>query len=492
MKPRLEIFILACVMLGLAFMAGYRLLVDGVSVSSILGAAVMLTPHLMVAMLAASPFWVGLGLGGIGLTFSIPLQLLYRIEFGMVISGLLVVMVFLRFAFVSRKYSILVSIEDRLMAVVAVVILVRILYDHPGSARMGESGGLAEAFYIGLGVLCYFMMARLTGMGGWAVRSTFRLMLAMLTLVALAQGVIAGREYGWAVAVRSAFGLQLWFLCAMVLSWALGRANRSDPTRGPQILPYLVILGTMILSVVSPFRSRPVFAVGIVMAVAYVHGRLRRLGTVVLAGLGLVVLLWFIAGSDSVPFVVSRSLSTIMPVSETRAAEFSNEFKSSAEFGWGSDFRAALNQMAWARIRERPLAGAGFTFTREELIMQSYASGAQETLLAQLALSGIYHNVVLELAVFCGLPLAALFVIAYLISLVKFIRFAPGISDPDFRMIAAALLGFFVAESGQMLMNGGGRDFYHICMLLGAMRGLRVWVAAREAEVELAASRETP
>lgn len=126
--------------------------------------------------------------------------------------------------------------------------------------------------------------------------------------------------------------------------------------------------------------------------------------------------------------------------------------------------------------------GKGFGFTRDELMMQTYVSGSREQMMSQLATSGIYHNVVIELAVFCGLPLAVLFVLAYLFSLIKFIRFAPGVDDPGFRMMAAALLGFFVAESGQMLMNGGGRDFYYICMLMGTMRGLRVLVAERETE----------
>jgi hypothetical protein len=247
-------------------------------------------------------------------------------------------------------------------------------------------------------------------------------------------------------------------------------------------MPYLIMIGTMILSVITPFRSRPVFAVGIVMAVAYVHGRLRRLGTATLAGLGLIMLLWFIGGSGQVPFVVTRSLSTIMPVSDSMALDYANEFKSSSEFGWGSGFRAELNRMAWARIRERPVMGKGFGFTRDELLMHSYVSGSNEAMVSQLVTSGIYHDAIVELAVFCGLPLAALFVLAYLISLVKFVRFAPGIIDTDFRMMAAALLGFFVAESGQMLMNGGGRDFYYICMLMGAMRGLRFLVAEREAE----------
>jgi hypothetical protein len=288
------------------------------------------------------------------------------------------------------------------------------------------------------------------------------------------------------------FGPQLWFLSAMVFSWSLVRAKRLEPTGAPQILPYLVMIVTLVLSVITPFRSRPLFAVGIVMMVAYVHGRLRRVAVVALAGLAVVALLWQVGGSNRVSFVMTRSLSTIMPVSNNMALEYADKFKSSSEFGWASDFRAELNRMAWERIQERPFAGKGFAFTRDELVMQSYASGTLEALMAQLAVSGIYHNAVIELAVFCGLPLAVLFVLAYLLSLVKFIRFAPAIRDPETRMLAAALVGFIIAESGQMLMNGGGRDFYYICMLMGTMRGLRALMADRAPEAEPAASRGKP
>jgi hypothetical protein len=452
----------------------------------------LLAPHLMVAMMAASSFWVGLGLGGIGLTFSIPLPLMQRLEFGMILMVMLLALVTLRAAFLRRKQSLLSTVEDRLMAVVTVAIVLRILYDRPGSAHMGESGGLAEAFYMGLGAVSYFVMARLITMGEWSARPTSRLMMILLTLGAIVQGVSLGMAEGWETAVRGVFGLQLWFLSALVLSWTLLRAKRGGQTGTPQLLPYLVMAGTMILSVITPFRSRPVFAVGIVMTVAYVHGRLRRLGTVTLGGLALVMLLWYVGGSDRVPFVVTRSLSTIMPVSHDMAVEYANQFGSSSEVGWGSGFRADLNRMAWERIRERPLAGKGFTFSRDELVMQSYISGSREEMMAHLAVSGIYHNVIVELAVFCGLPLAALFVLSYLFSLVKFIRFAPGIRDPDYRMLAAALVGFLVAESGQMLMNGGGRDFYYICLLLGAMRGLRLLLAEREPGLEPVAASGKP
>ena len=46
--------------------------------------------------------------------------------------------------------------------------------------------------------------------------------------------------------------------------------------------------------------------------------------------------------------------------------------------------------------------------------------------------------------------------------------------DPHLLILSAGMIGLFVAESGQMLMNGGSHDFFAICVLLGAMKGIRV------------------
>lgn len=484
MRPKLEIYMLAAALLILAWMAWYKLLVDGYSLSALITAGLMLTPHLMVLMMGASRLWVGAALGGIGLTFTIPLPLLYRIELGMVLVTVLMVLVILRSIFLSRKVPLVTVLEDRLMLVIAAVVLVRILYDRPGSAQMGESGGLAEAFYIGLGVVSYFMMLRLVTISEWRAGQTFWTMMVLVIIGTIIEEVRLGLEEDWETAARCLFGLQMWFLLSMLLAWSLARARRVAQA-GPQFLPYVLMAITLVLSVLTPFRSRPVFAVAIIMTVTYVYGRMRRFAVIVGVGLGVAALAWSLSGSERVPFMIARSVSTIMPASDRTVLEYVNRYNASTEFGWESDFRAELNRMAWERIRERPLMGKGFAFTRDELVMQSYATTALGTLIRQLAISGVYHNAILELAVSCGLPLAALFVIAYLSFLIRFLLAVPTMRDPGMQLVGASLIGFFAAESGQMLMNGGGRDFYFICLLMGAMRGLTI-VAAATSKTETA------
>ena len=50
-------------------------------------------------------------------------------------------------------------------------------------------------------------------------------------------------------------------------------------------------------------------------------------------------------------------------------------------------------------------------------------------------------------------------------------------------MMTAGIMGYLVAASGQMLMNGSGRDFFYICVLLGFLRGVVIRTLA-ESEAE--------
>ena len=46
------------------------------------------------------------------------------------------------------------------------------------------------------------------------------------------------------------------------------------------------------------------------------------------------------------------------------------------------------------------------------------------------------------------------------------------VTDPRLRLLAATCLGYFVAISGQMLVNGGAHHFASVCVLLGVFRGI--------------------
>jgi hypothetical protein len=112
--------------------------------------------------------------------------------------------------------------------------------------------------------------------------------------------------------------------------------------------------------------------------------------------------------------------------------------------------------------------------SRADLGFALSGRGDKERTLLGLAMAGGYHNSVLALAVFSGIPSAIAFTLALVVGAWRFYRIGRGTWVSDTRMLQAATLGFFFPCVGQMLMNGMGSSFYVVCVLLGAMRGFCV------------------
>jgi hypothetical protein len=167
---------------------------------------------------------------------------------------------------------------------------------------------------------------------------------------------------------------------------------------------------------------------------------------------------------------VSKSLSTIQEFVTGYAG-----VSTLGNVGWQDSFRANMYRYGWAEIKKHPLIGKGFKFSTEEIIASmSYTTVNAFDLgsVTALAISGGYHNAVFELAVFCGLPTALIFIIAYFGILLRFLPWCQGLPSSSLKVLSAGMLGFFVQASGQMLMNGSGYMFGIICTLLGCMSGL--------------------
>lgn len=120
------------------------------------------------------------------------------------------------------------------------------------------------------------------------------------------------------------------------------------------------------------------------------------------------------------------------------------------------------------------MAGRGFVFSSTELANANSLMGFDGLDAGQmtLVLSGVYHNSVVALAVFCGIPVAMLFVFGYGSVLWRFFRSIMRMDRPDWRLLGVSLLGFTVAITGQMLMNGAGNTFLVVCACLGVMNGM--------------------
>jgi len=187
-----------------------------------------------------------------------------------------------------------------------------------------------------------------------------------------------------------------------------------------------------------------------------------------------IVSIFLFSGPSEMPLMISRSLSIVLPVSPERVDEFAREFSASDERGWASPFRAELNRLAWYEISHNPLFGKGFVLSRDEIVWSFSRPRSFEEATKKLAVTGMYHDSLVELAVFCGIPAVVFFVISFFRVAIRFFHLVPDIADKKLKVLSSGLLGFFVATSGQMLMNGGGRDFFYMCVLLGVLRGIYV------------------
>jgi hypothetical protein len=335
---------------------------------------------------------------------------------------------------------------------------------------MGDRGGLGEASMFLLGTVAYFVLAA-NAAEDWDARRVCRWLVGLLVVgAAIDYGL--GLRQDLALGLLAFFGRQIWFLAALALSWSIQRSLQARESVRGTLLFYALASFMFLLAVLTPHRSRPLYAAGILVAVATVFRVSRRLfvylGLLVLAATTLV----FVLGPERIPLRSVRSLSTILPVPEERLRAAIWEYQLSYETGWESSFRTELNQIAWRSVRRYPLTGRGFAFTQQDLSWALSRGGHYADAAQGLAVSGMFHNAVVELAVFCGLPAALLFVLALGWGGWSFWRAARKVENPDMKLLCAGALGYLVAETGQMLINGGARDFFYVCVLLGFMNGV--------------------
>lgn len=474
---RIDIVILCLFVFGTAALGVLSLISHGFSFFNILKALVYATPLFLTAVVAAAPVWVGLAIGGLAFCFSVPLPVFQRMEIAMLICMVIAGAVILQSAFKRSPRIVFSSTESALMLIVAISAVVRFLYDRPGSAHLGEFGGLGEAVGFVLGVCSYFVVARIAA-GDWDTKRNLGVVVAMAAVGTAVVQVVAFTG-GWWSGISQMFSRQVWLLSSLLLAREFSR-HRESKSREPPFGAYLVIALTLLLSIVSPHRSRPLYACGIILGVALVYGYVRKWAFAMSAVVFAFLLYVMVAGSSQFPLLISRSLSTILPVSQEQIEDYARKFGSSSEYGWRSPFRTRLYDLAWREIREHPLLGKGFVVSREEVISAVGRSRVVSGAIEGLAMSGSYHNSVVQLAVFCGIPTALIFVVVWFSGVRSCIRLVPAIADRHLKILGAGILGFLLATSGQMFLNGGSRDFFYVCVLLGAIRGISIRVGREE------------
>ena len=185
--------------------------------------------------------------------------------------------------------------------------------------------------------------------------------------------------------------------------------------------------------------------------------------------LGLSISMLLFASGAELPAPVSRSLSIIFPSHASRAESYIHEYGLSDEVGWSSSFRKVLMEMASRNIRQHPWWGKGFRFSINDYWVRYDKRNTMEGIYQELVSTGAYHNSLVELAVAYGLPVVCMFCVVYFGVLLPFLKQLKLSDIADVRILFAGILGLFVAETGQLLMNGGSQDFYIISLLLGVM-----------------------
>jgi len=470
MNEKLRAYGLAAAIVAIVLACFTRLVSSNYSLPSMIGAAVYLLPLLAVVLIMVSPVWVGLLLGFLTVTYSAPILILARLQIRVLVTISLCGLMLVNRAIRKERTGIPLTFDSLCMTAASLIVLGRILHDRPGSAQLSDVGGAGEAFIFMVGLISYFMVTRIVA-ERWDVRKNLKVAIVTVSLVAIVNNIVrfsSGSLYG----LFGLFDEELWLLCPIAFAIVLQK-QKNGIRRLTKPIPYWIAVTLILaLGVVSPHRSRPFFALGIIAVVSYAYGRMRKTVSFAVGSLVIAVGLLLAAGSGRLPLLITRSLSTVVNVSHEDIGRCVQEYGISNESGWRSGFRVELYRVAWAKIRKHPFTGNGFTFTQDDIIRAFRASGAVKDAAAALALAGGYHNSLLELAVFCGLPAAFFISCACVFRFRKFLFLAKTAENPDFKVMATGISGFFVTVSGQMLMNGRSQIFFCVCVIMGFMRGM--------------------
>lgn len=452
MNPNLTKIAIGIIYAALAVVFSRKLMMGGFI--SVLQAATIVSPLVIILTLNYRKYLVGLILGIFTINVQSRIPLLDALGLSTVFIGLVWVLWVGHQAIRSGDSTRGNSPYVGWMRVLAGLMIVRLALDPPGSARMGEVGGLNQALQYLMAVVCAFFAAR----GVVEFMENPKRQVAIIFLLACVGFLrVLSRQDTESFYFGIYFHKHMWVIMSVLLAWSLYR-RPARPT--PSRLFWILALVTLILSLVSPHRSRPIFAVGMIMAVALAH-RIHRKAFVFISLMAFVGIGGVLAVRGELPGIVQRSLSTIISPSRQDIR---------GETGIESAFREGLYREGWSKIRNHPIIGKGWAFDRQEILELLMTRRQRESTAGMLA--GSYHNAILAIAVFNGLP-AALFAILVLIATyIKFIDWIRRAPEGDYAFLGTVLLCMAVPFTGQMLMNGAGPDFMYTCTVLGLMTGL--------------------
>ena len=419
---------------------------------------VILGPFLFMLIISFRAWWFAIEVGLLTVVRPLPVAILSRFTIGSLFVTALVVVSFADLAFHRRRTSPFEDRAPKCMLFVALAVTARVLYDRPGSARLGETGGAGIAVLHLIAVWGFIPSVQVARTADRLMRQS-RVIFA-IGLLSLALGSILSLLSADGFYIGLLYHRQMWLVAACVHAFTLSSPALS---RRVSLHFYVSAFTFLFLSVLTPHRSRPVFALANALSVAGAYHRFRKSATVLILPTALLLVLLATLTGGRLPDPMRRSLSTVVAPSsgwDTRTRE--------GEMGRISRFRIELTRLAWEQIVQTPWVGRGYAFSRQDFYERWFLFD-DDTL---VNVAGGHHNAVLSFAVNMGLPAALLLVWVLADVFVRFCLWLRRCDDPEAKRVGAIVLGFMVCSTGQALMNGGAADLVILCALLGLMTGM--------------------
>lgn len=355
-------------------------------------------------------------------------------------------------------YKIKFDMIDRFVMVLALLVTGRLIHDRPGFVALGASdGGLMTGLRSTLPFWYYFTIqvvvatAKLTRKQLIFIGSFAAFMIVWAFFFAPhIEGVYIGRRLTNA---------PTWQFVAILLTLY---ATSSKKIRR-NLHFYILSLATLVGGIISGYRSRIFFFFAEILMIAIFIGKFKRvlliLFTFGVLGIGGMLV------SGHVPAAASRVLSLFTTVNVADKAQMGGAM------GWQDNFRLKLMQYAWVDMKEKPWLGHGFGLDVKQAV-GILSVFDQETQIEFLALSRSYHNSVLAFAVWVGIPCALIFVFVSIIIPYRFYKLLRKAPEGDLKSWSIAIMAFWSANLGMLLMNGGARELFACMVLNGLMQAI--------------------
>lgn len=477
MQNRFFLIPIAIVSVVLAIYITLQFLQSGFgNLISMLTLAAVLIPVVIIIANEAYSSWGGLVLVAVCLNANLSIPLLDRFTFTVATSILIFCMMLARKS-LSKINSgfIFADAESRLVFAATVIIIFRILADPPNSARLGGTGGLAEALYYSL-CGCIFWALSIYTFHKYDVKkqfpSTIRWLLAATGLFFIMR-IVWLVKYG---TMGALFQPAIFITSAFLLAWLYHWESQGHNRVKFRLIRYWLISVTIGIALMSAGRTFLPIAMSIVLIAAYAYSNLRRVLLVLCCIIIPFILLVVMSKPELMPTGTFRSLSLIMP--ET-ALRFQREFAPDAakgEFGWKeNEFRRTMYRSAWERIQEKPFIGRGFAFSFSDIVMSisalNISGDVAGGLSKALMVSGGFHNSMLSLAYFCGLPAALCYSLAVLLIYWKVLSSLRRMPHNLDKAMTVALLGSLTGALLNALTQGSGLEWITVSIMLGLLHG---------------------